>query len=159
MCEKFDGLRVKRHDQIVSVIARTLKNKGLRVLIEPRIPVKRFFVEPDILVYDERKTKAWIFDLIVVTSLSSPSVAHRQKLQKYSTLDEVRKYCRLIFKKEKLEIEKTSATINWRSAWAPVSVKALSRAGIAEGLLSLLSFKVCKAAAHMFYCTRLQTDW
>ncbi len=159
VCGKVDGLRIKRHDQIVNSISRCLKNKGLRVLIEPRIPVKRSFVKPDIVAYDERKAKVWIIDPTVVSTLSSPSVAHQQKVQKYSTLAEVERYCRLQFKNENLEVETTSATINWRGAWAPESVRALSRTGIAGGLLSLLSFKVCKAAAHMFYVTRLRTDW
>ena len=82
-CAKVHGMRVDRHDAIVSLIAEKLKRNGnWTVMIEPKD--ERNF-KPDIVVKANDKSKAWIIDPTIRTEVSNEDieVKNKEKEEKY----------------------------------------------------------------------------
>ena len=62
-CQVTHGLRVKRHDEIVNMIASSYKKKGFTVKVEPRIPANNTFLKPDLVMTKCNVT--WVLDPII----------------------------------------------------------------------------------------------
>lgn len=156
VCGRTHDWRIKRHNIVVDYLATRLRKNGLKVRKEPRIPVGNSFLKPDIVAYDKRKLKLYIWDPSIVGDQVQMEGRSDQKAAKYDG-PQIRSYCSETF--GEVAVTETSGLIlDWRGAWAPGTWKTLNSAGVPPALLEMLSFKLCKMAASMYYCTRRRTD-
>lgn len=156
VCSRTDGMRTKRHNTLVSFVTRRLRKNGLAVLSEPHIPVKRTHCKPDIVAYDPKKKKAYIWDPSITSDQFDMDASNKVKIEKYNCR-EVKDYCVGRFG-EIIEYDIRGVIIDWRGAWHTASWQALTNAGVPAMLLEMMSFRTLKASAAMFYNTRRRTD-
>lgn len=156
VCGRTHDWRIKRHNIVVDYVTTRLRKNGLGVLKEPRIPVGNSFLKPDIVAYDKRKRKLFIWDPSIVGDQVGMEGRSDQKIAKYE-IPAVKSFCAEAFGEINLT-EVSGLIVDWRGAWAPGTWRTLVSAGVPPALLDMLSFKLCKNAASMYYCTRRRTD-
>src|SRR5690606_34967439 len=81
-CHATHGLRVKRHDKLVAMVASRLKERGYRVDVEPRFRTPVGTRVPDIVAYNEHE--AIVVDCQVVGTIMSTELAEQTKVNYYA---------------------------------------------------------------------------
>lgn len=115
-CPRTHAPRVKRHDHIVKMIAKTNRDIGREVWEEPRLNTEAGLLKPDLVINSDNT--AHVLDVQVINDQYSLQAAHQQKARKYQPIiDHVRKLSGM----EKINY--TSVTLSWRGVWSPESAR------------------------------------
>ena len=146
VCAKTHGMRVKRHDDVVSYVARGLRGKGHTVMVEPVVPYGASFLKPDLVVL-RAGGGADILDVQIVADSFSMNGAHESKVRKYSN-DAFREAVRLVCGRTVTHVG--SITLNWRGIWYNGSAKHLLGLGLSRRHLAVPSLKATTWTHSMF---------
>ena len=87
-CDKVKDMRTARHDRVVEMIARELKqNEKCEVTVEERTAEG---LKPDLIIRAKDKSKAWIIDPTIRTETTTVEIADKnnEKVRKYSGVGE-----------------------------------------------------------------------
>lgn len=127
-CGLVDGLRRKRHNNIVLFVAQTMRKRKLDVIMEPRFETERGLRKPDIMV---RTGKGLIFLDVQVrpdSAACSLDTCNAEKIRKYNQrhfLDAVRDCYG-----SDIPIQVVALTYNWRGAVAQKSYQDCHTLGL-----------------------------
>ncbi len=111
-CPALHGLRVKRHDAVLGLVAKRLADGGSELVKrEPRIAGERGLLIPDLIAVTERR--ACVLDVQVVSDAGVKSLAefHRWKRDKYDNPSVIR-YCHILAPID--EVIFVPVTLSWR---------------------------------------------
>ena len=118
-CHSTHFARIKRHDDLVSYIARALDQKGFSVQREKEFLVNGSTLKPDLVAFSP--TASILVDAQVINDQFSLEAAHENKIKKYEPLRP------LISPLRSTPLLLTSFTINWRGVISSSSFHTLSR--------------------------------
>jgi hypothetical protein len=145
LCFRTHAVRVKRHDAVVNFLARTFRNKGYVVLIEPKYRTPSGLKKPDLVVTRDDATQ--VIDVGVCGDSIDLDHAHRGKVRKYSSPELVDCIKQSIATQK---VQFTAAIINWRGVWAPTSSSSLRGLGVSKEHLMLISTQVLIGSLAIF---------
>ena len=122
-CPRTHVARVKRHDAVVSYVARALRNRNFTVLEEQHFIREGVLRKPDLVAY--QGTRGLVIDGQVVGEQADLDRAHRRKVDYYENLvDDVRA------RTGAQEIKFTSITLSARGLWSRKSADQLNQLGV-----------------------------
>lgn len=144
-CVRTHGGRIKRHDAIVKTLDNIFRQKGFKVLREPRIQTSIGLQKPDLIIIKDKN--ATIVDTQIVSGATSLAEAHIRKVKKYSS-SEIKE---AVGRREEIEIERirtTSCTLSWRGIWAKPPAEDLIKLGVTKNALGGIVTRVLQGS-HM----------
>lgn len=113
-----------------------MRRLGFEVRLEPRIRYGCTFRKPDIAAWKPNVGHAYVVDVTVTGDGWSPDDAHLQKVDYYSQ-GEIRRW--VSEASGGAVVHFGSATLNWRGAWSPLSVKFLREMGFTKRDYEIMS--------------------
>lgn len=117
-CPRTHAPRIKRHDHISEMIAKSNREMERKVWEEPRLKSEAGLLKPDLVINNDNV--AHVVDVQVINDQYSLKAAHQQKARKYQhTTDLVRQLSGM------QEVKYTSVTLTWGGVWSPESVGQL----------------------------------
>ena len=155
VCWRTQSLRIFRHDNIMKMLENKLKKLGYQVVKEPRIPVGRSFLKPDLVAVDIKKKTTTIIDPSIVATSRNLVLAEKDKTDKYNNSD-VAKWATKKFGEGDVRV--FGAIVDWRGAWAPRSWTSLKWMGLSPSFMELISFKILRLSRYIYSCLRDRTD-
>ena len=146
-CPRTHGGRVERHNQLVSLVRRSLRALKYNVITEQRIDVvyqgASTFRKPDIVFWNE--DRSGVLDVSVhQDNLEDPNGGHSHKVDKYSEFPEIVQYVKQISRgvtPATIEPEFTALAVNWRGIINPQSEADLRRYGFRTSAIKLLAVR------------------
>lgn len=127
-CGLVDGLRRKRHDNIVLFVAQTMKKRNLDVIMEPRFETERGLRKPDLMIRTERRLIFLDVQVRPDSAACSLDTCNAEKIRKYNQpyfLDAVRdRYG------SDIPTKVVALTYNWRGAVAQQSYQDCHTMGL-----------------------------
>jgi len=106
-CHRTHGVRIKRHDAVVSYIAQSMGRQEFEVDVEPKIKTANELRKPDILI--KMGQTALVIDAQVVNDQIDLDEAHRRKSEVYKNIEEELRLQYLV-----TTVKFTSITLSWR---------------------------------------------
>ncbi len=148
-CPALHGLRVKRHDAIVTLVEKRLAEGGTVIVKrETRITGVNNLMIPDLVVVKE--SMACVLDVQVVSDAGVKSLAefHRWKRDKYNN-SSVLRYCHTLASIDQVIF--MPVTISWRGLLYLESAKKLKELfNVSEQFLKLLVVRSLEGSIKMF---------
>ena len=105
-------MRIRRHDAVVSYVARRFKDEGATVHLELRIETTEGLRKPDIIAIKGRY--AIVVDAQVVGGQFNLRTAHRNKDKYYQNNPGIPNYVMREYEIPRLKINFGSVTLNWK---------------------------------------------
>lgn len=124
-CHRTHGVRVRRHDRIVDILAEELRRK-IRVLREQRIVVAGVLRKPDLILLSD--DTAHVLDVQVV-KCGDLNASHVRKMAKYKDQGLER---HLIASYGVGVVKYHACTVSYKGVWCQESVTDLKRLGVRE---------------------------
>lgn len=84
-CHRTDGARIRRHDRVVSVLAKGLRNLGYSVTMTPIFKTDDGNRKPDIVAVKDGKV--FVIDPTICGESVNPDIVHKGKVDKYNKPD------------------------------------------------------------------------
>ena len=146
-CPRTHGARVERHNQLVSLVRRSLRALKYRVITEQRIDVvyqgASTFRKPDLIFWNEHRSG--VLDVSVHRdNLEDPNGGHFHKVAKYSEFPEIAQYVKQIsggITPPSIEPEFSAFAVSWRGVIAPQSEADLRKYGFRASAIKLLAVR------------------
>lgn len=128
VCPIVKDVRIERHEEVVSGIARAASRQGYEVLYEPQIPVKPTWLKPDLVLI--KKGEIIVIDPTVVADNADLEDTHRLKTKKYD-IKEIREYLQRLHKEKfptyiQCDLRISGAILDWRGCWSALSHRFLT---------------------------------
>lgn len=147
-CHRTHAERIRRHDAIVTYLARNLTRSGYNVSLEPRFVTAEGVRKPDIVANLGDTTL--IMDAQVTSDTVSLTASHRRKADYYGQNDTLLSQVRAITHSTTILV--LAVTLSWRGIWCPESAKKLLDLGIIRKReLSVLSTRVLIGGLSAFW--------
>ena len=89
VCPRGHDLRVKRHNAVCNVVAKSLKENGWSITSEPAIKTESGLRRPNLIAI--RSGSAWVIDVLIIANNAMLDVEHQRKISYYNKLD-IRNY-------------------------------------------------------------------
>lgn len=145
-CWRTNGARIRRHDQVVSDLTKSLVKLGYSVTNEPLIPTDVGFRKPDIIAVKDGRI--YVIDPTICGESINPDYVHSMKVSKYETNLDIGRY--LVKKHGDLPIEYGSLTMTYRGVMSSISETFLRSLRVTKGTLKSITAKVMEGSVKCF---------
>ncbi len=158
VCPRTHGARVLRHDAFVKGIRSALHRARWKTVLEPRVPVGRSFLKPDLIVW--KGNQAYVLDPTIVSDGFDMQKAYNTKLDLYDC-EEVKTYARKLIETDGGKMEDFSVhgiVCNWRGNWFLDSAEALRKLKVPASYLNYLTVRHLNDSWKMWSMNGLRTN-
>ncbi len=134
-CPRTWSSRIRRHDDIVALLAKQARKKQYTVLEEPVIPTSAGIRKPDLVLVKD--SAALIIDATICADNADLNAVHSRKVDYYNK-PEIISWVRSSTGVETVKF--SAAALNWRGIFSPMSYAHLKRElGLSTSVLNLVS--------------------
>lgn len=147
-CHRTHDVRVRRHDGVTELLAKTLEGKGWRVEREFLYRTAAGNQKPDIVA--EKEGSLYVIEAHVCSDFQSLAQYRRQKMVAYNSNPLLWKAIATRWNHRAADIKFTTATISFRGVWEKESAQDLAEIGIRGSTQRLLSVRAIQGSLHAF---------
>jgi hypothetical protein len=150
------GARIKRHDAVVDLVAKKLRERGREVLVEQPIPTSAGLRKPDLVVCHKENKVVHVIDVQIVSCKHTTlDAADARKVAYYNTKD-VREF--VIQKYPGYQVVFGSITFNWRGCLSKRSLLCAETVGLSIATLQVCAVRILEGTARMWSIFRRTTS-
>ena len=154
-CPRTADARTARHDRLLSLTDKFLKDRGAVTLREPAIPTPAGIRRPDLIL--KTRGKLAVIDAQVVADNFDLESAHQRKVRYYDNED-IRKFTADHFDGRQEQVIFGSVTFDWRGAVAKSTATCLKDLGLTDRHLGLLSLRTLEGTLTIWRTFRRSTQ-
>ena len=155
VCPREHDLRVKRHNAVCNVVAKSLKENGWSITSEPAIKTESGLRRLDLIAI--RSESAWVIDVSIVADNATLDVEHQRKISYYNKPN-IRNYVTNRSNVSEENVDFTGLIWNWRGAMSPRSWFTAKDMGLTGGSLELAGVQALVCSV-MIYDSFQRNTW
>ena len=147
-CPQTHGIRVKRHDRVLDLLASEL-SKRWEVKVETQFRTGDTSCIPDLVIALD--DSCLIIDVRITPDNADLDDVHRRKVARYNT-PQVRKEAEKLTGKERSVV--SACVLNWRGTPASLTVKCLLELGLKKNFIEVLSIRTLEGGCSILRIAR-----
>ena len=147
-CPRTHGIRVKRHDRVLDLLASEL-SKRWEVKVEPHFRTGSTSCIPDLVIALD--DSCLIIGVTITSDNADLDGVHRRKVSRYDT-PQIRREAERLTGKKKSEI--SACVLNWKGTPAQLTVKCFLELGIKKNFIEVLSIRTLEGGCSILRIAR-----
>jgi hypothetical protein len=145
-CWRTHGARIRRHDKVVSMLAKSLTKLGYKTVLEPVIRTEEGARKPDIVAMKDGQIH--VIDPTICGEGQSADVSHAHKVSKYGNNPDIRKHLVEKYGSDQITFGSFSAT--YRGIVSRKSAEYLISLGVSKSDLRRMTEAVVEGTVKCF---------